>query len=113
MAFSSRLHYPCALVLNFRELSVSCRVDQPESSVARNSLQAITVMATHHVSEVMKGGEGLSGHLALKPDIFVGILRTLLQVRPKDGQHLDSRLDCLSGAGRRKLWFLGKAFPEV
>lgn len=56
-------------------------VSQADASVARNSLQAITVMATHHVSEKMKGAEGLSGQLALKPDIFTEVLRTLLHVR--------------------------------
>ena len=38
-------------------------------------------MVTHHVSDKVKGGEGLSVHLAVKPDIFLEILRTLLQVR--------------------------------
>lgn len=37
-------------------------------------------MAGHHVSEKVKGGEGLSAHLAVKPDLFLGILRTLLDV---------------------------------
>lgn len=53
---------------------------QTNSPVARNSLQAISVMAGHHVSEKVKGGEGLSAHLAVKPDLFLGILRTLLDV---------------------------------
>ncbi|CAM9400550.1 unnamed protein product [Ascophyllum nodosum] len=53
---------------------------QAEASLARNSLQAITVMVTHHVAEVMKGKEGLSGHLAVKPDTFLEILRTLLHM---------------------------------
>ena len=37
-------------------------------------------MVTHHVSEKVKGGEGLSVHLAVKPDILLEILQTLLQV---------------------------------
>lgn len=48
--------------------------------MARNSLQAIAVMVSHHVTEKMKGAEGLTGHLAGKPDTFVGILKTLLEV---------------------------------
>lgn len=55
-------------------------VHQAEAAVARNSLQAISVMAGEHVSGKMKGGEGLSVHLAAKPDLFVGVLRTLLHV---------------------------------
>lgn len=41
-------------------------------------------MAGHHVSEKVKGGEGLSVHLAVKPDLFLGILRTLLDVSVVD-----------------------------
>lgn len=55
---------------------------QADAPVARNSLQAISVMATQHVSDKVKGTEGLSAHLAAKPDLFVGVLRTLLQVGP-------------------------------
>lgn len=58
---------------------------QADAPVARNSLQAISVMATHHVTDRMKGGEGLSAHLAAKPDLFVGVLRTLLHVSENKG----------------------------
>lgn len=39
------------------------------------------MMATHHVSDKVKGAEGLSAHLSAKPGLFLGVLRTLLQVR--------------------------------
>lgn len=65
-------------------LSLSPQADAP---VARNSLQAISVMATQHVSDKIKGDDGLSAHLAAKPNLFVGVLRTLLQVSPEWAPH--------------------------
>lgn len=60
----------------------ACRFCQKtDAAVARNSLQAITVMVNHHVTEKMNGKEGLSSHLSVKPDAFVHVLRTLLHVR--------------------------------
>ncbi|CAN0511395.1 unnamed protein product, partial [Discosporangium mesarthrocarpum] len=53
---------------------------QADAAVARNSLQAITVMATYHINASKKGEPGLGCHLKLKPDLFLGILQSLLQV---------------------------------
>lgn len=64
-------------------LPLSCSLlpkKKADAAVARNSLQAISVLILQHVAETMDGDDGLSCHLAVKPDLFAGILRALMQV---------------------------------